>query len=417
MSLLRLLKDRKKFGSINQLYAEVIDKFGFTEKSTKEYVSQIIDSFSEFSYLKKLRNINQRWFHLETLNDYVECLKDEIMKDKSLLKEIEKIIGTELKEGYAPMRYWLTGPGYYKGFLDSIKGKSFDYLDVVKQAGLRYPADVSDSKSLGTLEHWIAERWILQFLREIWGCNTYYETRSILNGIRYNGKHPDLAAVIGDGDESKSGYSKKLFKFREWLFSQKVLPFTSKMKENIHQINLDFFHSINIEGMADKAKRRYHGKHNLLIIVLTGTEQSGEIFRKQLLEHDDVKNLDHKENIFVLNKKEFAEFIGLKENIKTSKKESYYNKFMEGSELFGNAFYGEDAEEEKLIDVSDVSRIILQDKFLKTFGEADGSTAGWVEYLKFLKLTKVIKDNPYPYKQEEEDDATITTSDNFLGEK
>ncbi len=166
--------------------------------------------------------------------------------------------------------------------------------------------------------------------------------------------------------------------------------------------------------MVDKAKRRYQGKHKILIIVLTGTEQSGKIYRKQLLEHDDVKNLDYKEKIFVLNKKEFAQFIGLKENTQSPEGEFYYDKFVEGSELFDNAFYGKKLQVDKLKKVSDENKVILQE-FFKNFGEVDGSTAGWVEYLKSLRLTKIIKDNPYPYKQEEDD--AIVTDDNFLGEK
>ncbi len=86
------------------------------------------------------------------------------------------------------------------------------------------------------------------------------------------------------------------------------------------------------------------------------------------------------------------------------------------SPIFLNAFYGESREVNKLRKISDENKVILQE-FFKNFGEVDGSTAGWVEYLKVLKLTKIIKDNQYPYKQEEEDDATITTIDNFLGEK
>ena len=276
-----------------------------------------------------------------------------------------------------------------------------------------------DPRNLGVKEHWIDERWILQFLREIWGCNTYYEAISKLNGRTYNGHHPDLSAVIGDGDESKEGYSEKLMRFRKWLFSfQRVIPFTKEMKENIYQINIDFHHSIEMRWLIEKAVRRYHGKHKILVIVLTGSKMSGKEIQRQLLEQDEVKDLDYKENIFVLNTKEFAEFIGLRENTQSPEGDSYYEKFVQGSTLYNDAFYGAEPELKNLAKVSDECKYVLQKEFLKRFGENDGKTKGWLAYLSALKLLQVVKDNPYPYDKEKEvDDSEQTRIDNFLGDK
>ncbi len=69
-----------------------------------------------------------------------------------MLKKIEEITGTELREGYAPTMLWLA-EGHYSGFLTSIGKKDFDYRDVVERAGLKYPAGSSDPRVLGTMEH------------------------------------------------------------------------------------------------------------------------------------------------------------------------------------------------------------------------------------------------------------------------
>ena len=165
--------------------------------------------------------------------------------------------------------------------------------------------------------------------------------------------------------------------------------------------------------LVEKALRRYQGKNKLLIIVLTGTSESGHIYRDQLLKHDDVKGLEYKNNIFVLNTEEFARFIGLKKNIKSKDGDSYYDKFIEGSVLY-NEGYLDPAEEKKLEQLSDENQEILKYKFIKYFGEQSGTTKGWLEYLDMLKLLEVVKENPYPYDKKDPEQPTMN---NFLGDK
>jgi len=290
----------------------------------------------------------------------------------------------------------------------------------VKKANLKLPPKdkLLDKLYYGTLEHWIDERWTLQFLREWWDCPTYYEVVSKLNGIVYNRKHPDLAAVIGDNDPNKD-YSLKHLSFRNWLlFNQKVIPFTKEMRENIHQMNVDFIHGKKIRDLVDKAKRYYQGKHKMLVIVLTGTEQSGKVLREELLRQNDVKNLPYKENIFVLNSKEFAQFIGLHENAKSPRGECYYDKYMEGSKLYEDAYRGKDPGGKELERVSAENQDFLTNEFLKYFGEGNGKTDGWVEYLKMMELEHIIMDNPLPKnvaKVLEKINFAVLQGANFIG--
>ncbi|MFX1445532.1 MAG: hypothetical protein ACFFHV_19110 [Promethearchaeota archaeon] len=396
LKLLQLIKNRPKYSNINQLYKDTRNELGLSEKRARKYVDNIANAILEYSYLKDLENINQPYAHLKTTDDFITCLKD-IITDESLLKFIEETTGVPLGQGYAPLMSWLQNHKEYRGFLQAVaRNKDFNYKQLVSLAGLKYPAGKNDPKNLGRYEHWIDEFWILKFLRENWGCMTYFETQSKLSGVTYNGKIPDLSAVIGDGDVNKV-YSKKLMLFREWLFSQQQVPFTSEMKRDIYQINIDFHHSADLELMVQKAKKNYHGKHKILVIVLTGTKSSGKDFREDLLKHDEVKNLDYKENIFVLNQKEFDEFIGLNERTKSPSGDFYLEKFDEGRRLFDKALYGGNNEVEEMQEFSDKCEAFLKQNFLEIFGEKDGSTNGWLEYLDSIGLLEeVVKDNPHP---------------------
>lgn len=46
---------------------------------------------------------------------------------------------------------------------------------------------------------------------------------------------------------------------------------------------------------------------------------------------------------------------------------------------------------------------ILIKQFLKNFGEKNGSTQGWIDYLKNIDLLEVLKDNSFRHDQKEED--------------
>jgi len=205
-----------------------------------------------------------------------------------------------VKQGEAPTSLDLQDYKY-DDFLSALRGKepkvSFNRL--IEQAGFT-PHDFNTLSTIGTNFHWTAEKIFLEHTRNH-NCNSFYE-------VRGNG---DNSIVVDTNFKSLSNGAD--------LFAQ--------LRPNIKIINFDYFLSNSEKSKTDHSQRNYQGEEVALCLIPLNANEPQDIDQ----------DIPHSKNVFVLNPKGFAAFLGYKDEVR--------DKFMESVQLARVAMYDEEAKE------------------------------------------------------------------------
>jgi hypothetical protein len=186
-------------------------------------------------------------------------------------------------------------------FLSALRGKEpkVSFNRFIEYAGFT-PHDFNALSPVGSNFHWTAERVFLEHTRSN-NCNSFYE-------VKGNG---DNSIIVDENFKNLSNGAD--------LFSQ--------LRPDIRIVNFDYFLGNTEKNKNDHSQRNYQGEGvALCLIPLTAN-------KPQMLEN----NIPHSRNVFILNPKGFAAFMGYKGEI--------YEKFVESVELARKAIYDEDTRE------------------------------------------------------------------------
>lgn len=236
---------------------------------------------------------------------YEESMKIAVHYFKNVI--IAKLISKKkIPPKQTPTKRLLINYGY-AGFLDSLYDSKWNisYNELVQDAGL-VPNDLDEFQKIGTNFHRIAERILMEHAnRNNLKCfNEIYP--SPYNEFHKNRKC-DNVIIINESITSLSNQIKHLMKIRK----------------DIELILIDYFLGPSESNIKDHCLRGYQGHYRLLILVpVNALEPISTPF-----------DVQHRKNVIILDPKNFADFIGYKEEL--------YNEFMNTVGLTRLARYNE----------------------------------------------------------------------------
>ncbi len=221
----------------------------------------------------------------------------------------------------------------HEDFLSSLRGKepkvSFNHF--IEYAGFE-PKSYQTLSAIGQDFHWNAEKIFMEHTRNH-NCNSFYE-------VNENG---DNSVIINEDFKKLSPN----------------IEFFVHIRPDIKVINVDYYLGASIEHARIHSTGGYQDKGKALFLV------SVKASEPQPIEYQ----APHHNNIFILDTKNFALFMGYQEKV--------YDEFMETVELTKKAIYDED------------SREILREKAIESIeviknkrNQLDNSTKEFEELMK-----------------------------------
>lgn len=236
----------------------------------------------------------------------------------------------------------------HTSILSAFNKRGISISEVEEKLGY-FPNNFDITIEVGKNTHWSVERICIEHTRNL-ECNTFIESKT---SLRDNTKAPDL--TIMRNEVFKSAIESK----------QNVIK---KIKEEIKEINVDFYIGYSMKKAIRKCQRGYQGKEKMLILVPLGASKRlhQEIPR-------DVK-IFFREHIKILNHKEFADFIGFEGKL--------LDEFNHVVELANSALYNSHSRME-LGELASASKILLKEKYC--FGNRE-----FIKYIKDNKMTDLL---------------------------
>ena len=236
----------------------------------------------------------------------------------------------------------------HTSILSAFNKRGIRISEVEEKLGY-FPNNFDITIEVGKNTHLSVERICIEHTRNL-ECNTFIESKT---SLRDNTKAPDLTImrneVFKGAIESKQNVIKKI-------------------KEEIKEINVDFYIGYSMKKAIRKCQRGYQGKEKMLILVLLGASKRlhQEIPR-------DVK-IFFREHIKILNHKEFADFMGFEGKL--------LDEFNHVVELANSALYNSHSRME-LAELASASKILLKEKYC--FGNRE-----FIKYIKDNKMTDLL---------------------------
>ncbi len=236
----------------------------------------------------------------------------------------------------------------HTSILSAFNKRGIRISEVEEKLGY-FPNNFDITIEAGKNTHWSVERICIEHTRNL-ECNTFIESKT---SLRDNTKAPDLTImrneVFKGAIESKQNVIKKI-------------------KEEIKEINVDFYIGYSMKKAIRKCQRGYQGKEKMLILVPLGASKRlhQEIPR-------DVK-IFFREHIKILNHKEFADFMGFEGKL--------LDEFNHVVELANSALYNSHSRME-LAELASASKILLKEKYC--FGNRE-----FIKYIKDNKMADLL---------------------------